>query len=129
VKGKKMINVEMTVTEMVNMCGLLSLSSELRQRIIAALEKATKPVSETNPISYRFNLLDYNPERKIAVIKEVRLAFNWGLREAKDWVENANPDNMVWSTTPWMTRENAVSLRDRLIALDCACGPVSVNGY
>jgi ribosomal protein L7/L12 len=123
-----MINVEMTVAEMVTLCGMMSINSELRQRIIAALEKATKPVSETNPISYRFNLLDYNPERKIPVIKEIRTTFNWGFREAKDWVENVNPE-AIWSITPYMTRENAVSLRDRLIALGCECGPVIQHQY
>jgi ribosomal protein L7/L12 len=124
-----MISVEMTLSEMVTLCGF-GINPELRERIIAALEKATNQVPETNSnsLSYRFNLLDYNPERKIPIIKEMRTAFGWGLREAKDWVENVNPE-AIWSITPYMTRENAVSLRDRLIALGCECGPVIQHQY
>lgn len=120
-----MINVEMTVFEMVTLCSL-GINAELQARIIAALEKAVgssleKAVGSTGDEQYRFNLLRYNPERKIPVIKEVRMAFNWGLKEAKEWVENADPDVMIWSTTPWMEYNNAHDLRNTLIDLGCAC--------
>lgn len=115
-----MINVEMTVFEMVTLCSL-GINAELRARIIAALEKA---VGSTGNEQYRFNLLSYNPERKIDVIKEVRKAFYWTLRETKEWVENANPDNMIWSTTPWMEYNKAFDLKDMLFQLGCQCGPI-----
>lgn len=115
-----MINVEMTVFEMVTLCSL-GINAELQARIIAALEKA---VGSTGNEQYRFNLLSYNPERKIPVIKEVRMAFNWGLREAKEWVENANPDNMIWSTTPWMSYNKAFDLKEMLFQLGCNCSPL-----
>ena len=115
-----MIKVEMTVFEMVTLCSL-GINAELQARIIAALEKA---VGSTGSEQYKFNLLGYHPERKIPVIKEVRMAFNWGLREAKEWVENANPDVMVWSTTPWMSYNKAFDLRETLIQLGCNCGPI-----
>ena len=75
----------MTVFEMVTLCSL-GINAELRTRIIAALEKA---VGSTGSEQYRFNLLSYNTDRKIPAIKAVRMAFNWGLKEAKEWVENA----------------------------------------
>lgn len=115
-----MISVEMTVSEMLDVYSRLGVGVELRSRIATALELAVKSGSNTTR-QYRFNLLDYNPERKIPVIKAVRLAFNWSLREAKDWVENANPDHQAWSTTPWMSRDSARLLRDNLKAMDCAC--------
>lgn len=115
-----MINVEMTVFEMVTLCSF-GINAELRARIIAALEKA---VGSTGDEQFRFNLLSYNAGHKIPAIKAVRLAFNWGLREAKEWVENANPDNMIWSTTPWMEYNKALDLRDALHDLGCHCGPI-----
>lgn len=120
-----MIKVEMTVFEMVTLCSL-GINAELRARIVAALEDAVGSGStkEDKNTKYRFNLLSYNPERKIPVITEVRAAYNWGLKEAKDWVENANPDNMIWSTTPWMSYDKAFDLRDVLHDLGCACGPI-----
>lgn len=115
-----MISIEMTVAEMLDVYSRLGVSTGLKSRIAAALELAVKSESNTT-VRYRFNLLDYNANRKIPVIKEVRMAFSWGLREAKDWVENANPDNHTWSTTPWMSRDSARILRDNLRAMDCAC--------
>lgn len=116
-----MISVEMTVFEMVTLCSF-GINAELQARIIAALEKAVGCTNEDE--KYRFNLLSYDTERKIPVIKAVRLAFNWGLREAKEWVENANPDNAIWSTTPWMSHSDASSLRRTLNDLGCGCGPI-----
>lgn len=118
-----MISVEMTVAEMVKLCGNFSVDHALRERIIAALEKAVESAS-ANSEQYRFNLLSYNPEHKIPAIKAVRMAFNWGLREAKEWVEYANPDALVWSTTPWMSYDKALDLRDALHDVGCDCGPL-----
>lgn len=118
-----MISVEMTVAEMVKLCGNVSVDHALRDRIIAALEKAVESTS-ANGENYRFNLLSYNPERKIPVIKALRMVFNWSLREAKDWVENADPDAMTWSTTPWMEYNKAFDLNNALRDLGCACGPI-----
>lgn len=116
-----MIKVEMTVFEMVTLCSL-GINAELQARIIAALEKA---VGSTGDEQYRFNLLSYNSDRKIDVIKEVRTAFNWGFREAKEWAENANPDAAwIWSTTPWMSYNKAFDLREMLHQLGCNCGPI-----
>lgn len=115
-----MISVEMTAAEMLDVYSRLGVGAGLRNRIAAALELAVKSGSNT-ATRYRFNLLDYDPTRKTPVIKELRTAFNWCLREAKDWVENANPDNHTWSTTPWMSREDAVRLRDKLLAVNCYC--------
>lgn len=126
-----MINVEMTVFEMVTLCSL-GVNVELRARIIAALEKAVGSAAlekavgstDTGEEKFRFNLINYNPERKIPVIKALRMVFNWSLREAKDWVENANPDVMTWSTTPWMEYNKAFDLNNALRDLGCACGPI-----
>lgn len=112
-----MIKVEMTVFEMVTLCSM-GINAELQARIVAALEDAVGSGStkEDKNKKYRFSLLSYNPERKIPVIKEIRAAYHWGLKETKDWVEQAE------SITPPDYYDNAYNLRATLVALGCFCG-------
>lgn len=116
-----MIAIEMTVAEMVNLCSNVSVDSGLRKRLVSALEKA---VASTGDEQYKFNLMSYNPKNKIDVIKVVRLAFGWGLKESKEWVEKADVHNNGWCSTPWMEYNRAFDLREALIRLGCTCDPI-----
>lgn len=83
-----MINVGMTIREMVSIASNPSCTGDLYDRIIKALELATgneKLLVACNRVSYDGQYWD----GKIAAIKSVRLATGWGLKEAKDWVEEA----------------------------------------
>lgn len=114
-----MIEVQMTVFEMVTLCSM-GINSELQTRIIEALEKAVGSGStkEDKTKKYRFSLLSYDVKDKIPVIETVRAAYKWDLKKAKDWVEQAAP------VTPSDYYEDAYVLRSALVAWGCVCGPL-----
>ena len=94
-----MINVGMTIREMVSVASNPSCNGDLYDRIIKALELATgneKLLVACNGVVYGGQFWD----NKIPAIKSLRLATGWGLKEAKDWVEDVQYHNKTIYTKP-----------------------------
>ena len=86
-----MINVGMTIREMVSIASNPSCNGDLYDRIIKALELATGNVKllvgckGVNPAGQYW-------DQKIPAIKALRTAIGWGLKESKEWVESCQYD-------------------------------------
>ena len=114
-----MINVGMTIREMVSIASNPSCNGDLYERIIKALELATgneKLLVGCNGVMYYTQYWD----GKIPAIKSLRLATGWGLKESKDWVENCQySSNSQYS--PPLDPATAQKLCDELkkCGMDC----------
>lgn len=114
-----MINVGMTIREMVSIASNPSCNGDLYERIIKALEEATgniKKLVACNGVAYDGNYWD----QKIPAIKSVRLATGWGLKEAKDWVESCQYDSKT-NFSPPLDPVVAEKLCDELNKCGCSC--------
>ena len=84
-----MINVGMTIREMVSIASSTN-STDLYERIIKALELATGNEKLLVACDGLGNYSDPNIwDHKIAAIKSLRLSTGMGLKDAKDWIEEA----------------------------------------
>lgn len=114
-----MINVGMTIREMVSIASNSSCNADLYERIIKALETATgneKLLVACNGVVADPRMWDH----KIAAIKSIRLATLWGLKDAKDWIEEAVNYNKTMFTKP-LDPEVANRLCDELSKCGCSC--------
>lgn len=114
-----MINIGMTIREMVSLAANPSCTGDLYERIIKAIEEATgntMMMVACNGVRYDGQFWDH----KIAAIKSLRLSTGWGLREAKEWVENCMQNGRTYYTPP-MTAEKARELSESLEKLGCSC--------
>ena len=114
-----MINVGMTIREMVSIASNPSCTGDLYDRIIKALELATgneKLLVACNGAQYDGQYWDH----KIAAIKSVRLSTGWGLKDAKDWIEEAVNYHKTMFTKP-LDPEVAHKLCDELAKCGCSC--------
>lgn len=114
-----MINVGMTIREMVSLASNPSCTGDLYERIIKALEEATGNVKRLvgcKNVHYDGQFWDH----KIAAIKALRLATGMGLKDAKDWIESAQYDSKNMFTGP-LDPEVAEKLRTDLKACGCDC--------
>jgi ribosomal protein L7/L12 len=59
-------------------------------------------------------------DQKIAAIKSLRLATGWGLKDAKDWIEEAVNYHKTMFTKP-LDPEVAHKLCDELSKCGCSC--------
>ena len=117
-----MINVGMTIREMVSIAAKTD-CNDLYERIIKALETATgnvKLLVACNGVKYDGQFWD----SKIPAIKSLRLATNWGLKEAKDWVEEAQYHSKTIFTGP-LDPEVARKLQKELETFGCSCWTTS----
>ena len=113
-----MINVGMTIREMVSIASNPSCNGDLYDRIIKALELATgneKLLVGCNGIVHNGPYWD----DKIPAIKSLRLATGMGLKDAKDWVEEAQYKKTVY-TKP-LDPEIAHKLCEELGNCGCSC--------
>ena len=114
-----MINVAMTIREMVSIAAKTD-SPDLYERIIKAMEMATgneKLLVACNGV------LVGDPKywhHKIAAIKSIRLATLTGLKDAKDWIEEAVNYGKTMYTKP-LDPEVAHRLCDELGKCGCSC--------
>lgn len=114
-----MINVGMTIREMVSIASNSSCNADLYERIIKALETATgneKLLVACNGVAVDPRMWDH----KIAAIKSIRLATLMGLKDAKDWIEEALYHNKTMYTKP-LDPEVAHKLCDELAKCGCSC--------
>jgi hypothetical protein len=120
-----MINVEMTIREMVSITSNGSCNGDLYERIIKALELATgneKLLVGCNGVK-KDALSKYDTQywdHKIPAIESLRLATGMGLKDAKDWVEDAQYNSGTKYTGP-LDPEVAQKLCDELkkCGMDC----------
>ena len=94
-----MIDVGMTIREMVALASNPSCTGDLYERIVKALEVATgnvKLLVECKGVNFTGQYWDH----KIAAIKSLRLATGWGLKESKDWTESCQYDAKSNFTPP-----------------------------
>ena len=113
-----MINVGMTIREMVSIASKTD-SPDLYERIIKAMEMATgneKLLVACNGVLVEPKLWDH----KIAAIKSIRLATLMGLKDAKDWIEEAVNYGKTMYTKP-LDPEVAHRLCDELAKCGCSC--------
>lgn len=114
-----MINVGMTIREMVSIASNPSCNGDLYDRIIKALELATgngKLLVACDGLAY--NVMHW--DAKIPAIKSLRLATGWGLKDAKDWIEEAVNYKKTMFTKP-LDPEMAHRLCDELSKCGCSC--------
>lgn len=114
-----MINVGMTIREMVSLASNPGCSGDLYERIIKAIEEATGQtlmMVACNGVQYNTQYWDH----KIAAIKSIRLSTGWGLKDAKDWIENCMTNYKTYYTCP-MAPEKARELKESLEKLGCSC--------
>ena len=114
-----MINVGMTIREMMSVASNPSCSCDLYERIIKALELATgneKLLVACNGVAAD----PKNWDHKIAAIKSIRLATLTGLKDAKDWIEEAVNYGKTMYTKP-LDPEVAHRLCDELGKCGCSC--------
>ena len=114
-----MINVGMTIREMVSLASNPSCAGDLYERIIKALEEATgniKKLVACNGVTYSGQYWD----NKISAIKCVRLATGWGLKDAKDWVEEFQYHTKTMFTGP-LDPAVADKLCEELKKMGCSC--------
>lgn len=112
-----MINIGMTIREMVSLAANPSCNGDLYERIIKALEVATgtaKLLVGSHGISFVGQYWD----GEIAAIKALRLATGMGLKDAKDWIEDSQYKTMF--TGP-LDPDVANKLHDDLKYLGCKC--------
>ena len=115
-----MINVGMTIREMVSIAAKTD-SQDLYERIIKALELATgneKLLVACNGLSGITEPRYW--DHKIAAIKSIRLATLTGLKDAKDWIEEAVNYRKTMFTKP-LDPEVAHRLCDELERCGCSC--------
>ena len=113
-----MINVGMTIREMVSIASKTD-CNDLYERIIKALELATgneKLLVACNGVRHATQYWD----GKIAAIKSLRLATGMGLKDAKDWIEEAANYHKTMFTKP-LEPEVAHKLCEELGRLACSC--------
>ena len=113
-----MISVGMTIREMVSIAAKTD-SHDLYERIIKALEMATgneKLLVACEGVNIPANLWNH----KIAAIKSIRLATLWGLKESKDWIEEAVNYKRTMYTNP-LDPEVAHRLCEELGKCGCLC--------
>ena len=94
-----MINVAMTIREMVSIASNGSCNGDLYERIVKALEVATgnqKLMVACNGVVYSSQYWD----QKITAIKALRKATRWELKQAKDWVEDCQHTTVKTFYTP-----------------------------
>jgi hypothetical protein len=116
-----MINVGMTIREMVSIASNPSCNGDLYDRIIKALELATgneKLLVACNGLSGNVDPRYW--DHKIASIKSIRLATLTGLKDAKDWIEEAVNYRKTVFTKP-LDPEVAHRLCDELGNCGCSC--------
>ena len=116
-----MINVGMTIREMVSIASNPSCNGDLYERIIKALELATGNEKLLVACNGLIGHID-NPywDQKIPAIKALRLATGMGLKDAKDWIEDAQYNSKSVFTGP-LSPEVAEKLRADLTACGCEC--------
>jgi len=119
-----MISVEMTVQEMLDLYRNCEVGHELKERILASLEKAVgykqKDPSDYRDGMYSFYIYGYPKEKRFDCIKVVRSSnTGFGLREAKDWIDNVDTSSCQWSRTPIMGYDSAKTMYDGLLNLGC----------
>lgn len=115
-----MINVGMTIREMISVATATN-SPDLYERIIKALEVATgneKLLVACNGLNGFME--PRNWDHKIAAIKSIRLATLTGLKDAKDWIEEAVNHDKTMYTKP-LDPEVAHRLCDELGKCGCSC--------
>ena len=115
-----MINVGMTIREMVSIAAKTD-CNDLYERIIKALELATgneKLLVACNGLSGNVDPRYW--DHKIASIKSIRLATFTGLKEAKDWIEEAVNYKKTVFTKP-LDAEVAHKLCEELSRCGCSC--------
>jgi ribosomal protein L7/L12 len=118
-----MINVGMTIREMVSIASNPSCNGDLYERIIRALEVATgntKFMVAYDGVSHSGKYWD----NKIPAIKCLRLATGWGLKESKDWIEEGQYHTKTMFTGP-LDPEVANKLVDELKNCGCKCWTVN----
>ena len=116
-----MINVGMTIREMVSIASNPSCNGDLYERIIKALELATGNEKLLVACNGLIGHID-NPywDHKIAAIKSIRLATLTGLKDAKDWIEEAVNHGKTMYTKP-LDPEVAHKLCEELGKCGCSC--------
>jgi len=115
-----MINVAMTIREMVSIAAKTD-SPDLYERIIKALEVSTgneKLMVACNGLSGFIEPRHW--DHRIAAIKSIRLATLTGLKDAKDWIEEAVNYGKTMYTKP-LDPEVAHRLCDELGKCGCSC--------
>jgi ribosomal protein L7/L12 len=130
-----MINVGMTIREMVSIASNGSCSGDLYERIIKALELATgneklqalelatgneKLLVGCNGVKGESRYDTQYWDHKIPAIESLRLATGMGLKDAKDWVEDVQYHSGTKYTGP-LDPEVAQKLCDELkkCGMDC----------
>jgi large subunit ribosomal protein L7/L12 len=96
----------------------LSRMLEEKWGVSAAAPVAQAPVEQTTqtaPVEaqteFTVILASVNPDKKINVIKEVRSITGLGLKEAKDFTENAGPDKVIKESA---SKDEAETMKKRL---------------
>ena len=115
-----MINVGMTIREMVSIAAKTD-SNDLYERIIKALEMATgneKLLVACDGLSGFIEPRHW--DHKIVAIKSIRLATLMGLKDAKDWIEEAVNYKKTMFTKP-LDPEVAHKLCEELSRCGCSC--------
>lgn len=116
-----MINVGMTIREMVSIASNPSCNGDLYERIIKALELAT---GNEKLLVACDGLGNYSEpkcwDHKIAAIKSLRLSTGMGLKDAKDWIEEAVNYKKTMFTKP-LDPEVAHKLCEELGNCGCSC--------
>lgn len=113
-----MINVGMTIREMISIASSTN-SPDLYERIIKALEEATgnaKRIVRCYGVKHDGQYWDH----KIPAIKALRKATGMGLKDAKDWIEDAQYNSVGKFTGP-LNPEVAEQLLAELTACGCKC--------
>lgn len=114
-----MINVGMTIREMVSIAAKTD-SNDLYERIIKALELATgneKLLVACDGLGF---IEPRHWDHKIAAIKSLRLSTGMGLKDAKDWIEEAVNYKKTMFTKP-LDPEVAHKLCEELGKCGCSC--------
>ena len=114
-----MIEVGMTIREMVALASNPSCNSDLYERIIKALETATgnaKMAVACNGVRHEGQFWD----QKIAAIKALRNATGLGLKDAKEWIEDCQASYKTMLTGP-LDPEVASQLKISLENCGCSC--------
>ena len=81
-----MISIEMTVAEMFDLYSNCDVSYKLKERLVAALEKAVTGKNNSDNYTFTFYSLR-NTENFINCIKIIRLHTKMSLREAKQFMD------------------------------------------
>lgn len=95
-----MISINMTIREAVAVASLPQCSGELYNRIVAAIEDKCGEGGRCVTIKA------VGVNRRLDAIKAIRCYTGWGLKEAKDLVD----DVMAWNRTPGTGRSRDIFL-------------------